>query len=154
VNLLLVRGPQDPNSTPGNLAVDGIYQCRTLEPSRQSANPPIPAGKYPISLRPSPKFQKIAERDPWFDSYCDQMPHIDYKPGSVTMIHVGNTPDQTEDCVLVGQTRASDALGNSRAAFAALFIAIQAGVKNGGCWIEIQDASGNHDNVQQATEEA
>lgn len=63
------------------------------------------------------------------------MPHIDYKTGSVTMIHVGNEPSQTEDCVLVGLSRTNDFVGNSREAFAALFNKIY----NEICQIEIFD---------------
>jgi len=152
MNLLLVRGPQDPNSTPGSLAVDGIFQCRTLELPVRDGLPgsAIPAGKYPIVLAPSPKF--MASMDPWVKSYASQMPHIQPIPGrSLIMLHWGNVPENTDGCVLVGQTRpAPDALGNSRPAFAALFIAIQAGVKNGGCWIEIQDAQNNSEDVQEA----
>ena len=148
--LTLQRQPQDGFSTPGQMDVDGVFSCYTLEPSSKADNPPIPAGKYPITLRPSPKFQVLAANDYWWQAYCNQMPHIEYKPASVTMIHVGNTPAQTDDCVLVGQGRAANLLTNSRAAFAALFIEIQAGIKNGGCWIEILEAPSNSESVRDA----
>jgi hypothetical protein len=36
-------------------------------------------------------------------------------------IHSGNTADDTEGCILVGQTRGKDWIGRSRAAFDLLF---------------------------------
>lgn len=154
--LTLQRRAEQPHSTPGQLAVDGVFECFTLEPPSQGvAFPRIAAGRYPVSLRPSPKFQAFALQDAWFKPYCDAMPHIDYKPDSVTMIHVGNAPSQTHDCVLIGQTRDVDEIGNSRPAFAALYQKIAPSVASiDGCWIEILDCPSDHDNVQQATEEA
>jgi Family of unknown function (DUF5675) len=151
--LTLQRRPQDPNSTPGQLGVNGVAECLTLEPLPTGPYPRIAAGgPWPVTLRPSPKFQQLALTDSWFKLYCDRMPHIEYKPGSVTMIHPGNTPGQTEDCVLVGQTRAPDYVGNSRFAFASLYLKILAAVMTeDGCTIEIVDCPNNAEDVQEAS---
>ena len=152
--LTLHRRPQDPHSTPGQLGIDGVEECLTLEPLSVGEFPRIAAGgPWSVTLRPSPKFQQLALSDAWFKQYCDAMPHIDYRAGSVTMIHPGNTPGQTEDCVLVGQTRQPDFVGNSRSAFAALYSKIAAAVAAGGCQIEILDAVTNRDQIQQAIQE-
>jgi hypothetical protein len=154
VLLTLQRRPQDPHSTPGQLGCDGVQECLTLEPPATGVLfPRIAAGgPWPVTLRPSPKFQALAVNDPWFKTYCDAMPHIDYKPNSVTMIHVGNLPGQTEDCVLVGQTRAPDFVGNSRSAFAALYQKIMKAVYAEGCFIQILDCPNDAEEVGDALE--
>jgi hypothetical protein len=40
-------------------------------------------------------------------------------------IHPGNTDQDTEGCILVGQTKRKDFIGNSRAAFQALFTKLE-----------------------------
>lgn len=155
--LTLQRRPQQPHSTPGILAVDGVFECFDLEPPADGV--PFPriaaGGPWDVTLRPSPKFQQMAKTDPWVALYCDMMPHIEYKPNSVTMLHFGNKPDQTHDCPLVGKDRAEDYVGNSRSAFTALHAKIVNAIASGaGCKIEILDCANNHDNVQQATDEA
>lgn len=149
--LTLQRKPQDPNSTPGSLAVDGVFQCFTLELPVKDGLPgsAIPAGKYEIELALSPKF--LRSDDPWVQAYAAEMPHLVGIPGrSLIMVHWGNGPDNTDGCILVGQSRDVDYVGNSRSAFAALFLEIQAGIKSGGCWIEILDAPNNAEDVQTA----
>lgn len=139
--LILTRDNPSTKSTEGFMTVDGEQECYTLEPAVDSDTPPIPAGVYPIDFRPSPDFQRLAEIDPWFKPYCDDMPHIDYKPDSITMIHVGNVPHNTKDCVLVGQSRGQDFIGSSKAAFAELYGKMM-DAKNDGelISIEIQDS--------------
>lgn len=153
--LTLQRRPQQPHSTPGTLAVNGVFECFTLEPLPSGIPfPRIAACRCAVTLRPSPKFQQLARDDSWWKLYCDAMPHIEYKTDSVTMIHPGNQPDQTHDCVLIGKDRGVDYVGNSRSAFTALYEEIALAVRNEGCEIEILDCLNNHDNVQQAMDES
>jgi hypothetical protein len=104
MNLELQRGQKTELSTPGLLSVDGVFQCYTLEPFN-----PMPSGSYRIVIYNSPKFMK-------------PVPLLLNVPGhSFIEIHWGNYPADTEDCVLVGQTRSTDFVGESLEAFAALF---------------------------------
>ena len=49
------------------------------------------------------------------------MPHVLDVPGFEGIrIHAGNTDKDTEGCLLVGMTRATDFIGQSRLAFTAL----------------------------------
>lgn len=150
MNLILQRRAQDPHSTPGVLGIEGVQECLTLEPLASGVQfPRIAAGgPWPVTLRPSPKFQQIALGDPWFKPFCDLMPHIEYKPGSVTMIHPGNLPGQTEDCVLVGETRGPDFVAHSRPAFAALWQKLAAATEP--IMITIVDAENNAEDVNEA----
>jgi len=113
-------------STTGLLSIGGVFFCYTLEPPRGVS---IPAGTYPVTLYPSPKFGRI-------------MPLLVNVPGhSYVEIHWGNFPRDTEDCVMVGESRAPDEIGQSREAFAALFPLIEQAVKDPavGCQIVITD---------------
>lgn len=147
--LTLQRRPQQPHSTPGSLAVNGVFECFSLELPVRDGLPgsAIPAGRYPVVLKPSPKF--LAVVDPWVQNYASAMPHVEPIPNrSLIMIHFGNAPTDTNGCILVGQNRSVDFVGNSRSAFAALYIKIARAVAQEGCEIEILDCSNNHDNVQ------
>lgn len=95
-------------STCGMLALDGIFECFTLEPRRdQSQGKPfcIPAGTYDVIVEQSPRFQQPT-------------PHLQNVPGfDYIELHPGNFPGDTHGCTLVGQEHATDDVSNSRAAF-------------------------------------
>ena len=101
-----------PLSTIGKMAIDGVFFCHTLEPPiRQAPAKPraIPAGQYPLTIRWSTRFGK-------------DMPHVEDVPdfGGIE-IHVGNYPQDTEGCLLLGQTVGRDFVGNSIPAFRDFF---------------------------------
>lgn len=52
-------------------------------------------------------------------------------------IHAGNCPEDTEGCILLGQTKDDDFVGHSVAAFEKLFINIQAASVKEKVFIEI-----------------
>lgn len=153
MKLSLYRGIATQLSTQGKLFADGNFLCYTLELPMKDGLPgsAIPAGEYPIELAPSPKFQALAEQDPWFKTYCDAMPHIICPPRTLIMIHVGNSPSETEGCILVGEVAGINALGISRPAFAKLYPLIQTATE--GCSIAIYDPPlySNHEAVEDAT---
>lgn len=115
MNLTVTRQLGTLNSTPGMLDIDGLFFCYTLEPrtdSSQGKPYAIPAGTYPISLEMSHKFGFVT-------------PHVNNVPGFTAIeIHPGNFPKDTEGCCLVGESRATDFVGDSREAFHALMSAI------------------------------
>lgn len=97
-------------STMGILDVDGVRECYTLEPvTKDDDSKPraIPVGIYPCRLLPSARFQTYT-------------PHVLDVPGFTAIeIHPGNSPKDTEGCLLVGQTIDQEAewIGNSEPAF-------------------------------------
>lgn len=117
MNLELQRGNRTELSTPGTLFVDGSYQCVTMEPFN-----PMPAGSYGIVIYNSPKFMK-------------PVPLLQNVPGHTYIeIHWGNYSADTEDCVLVGESRDAsnpDFIGNSIEAFNALFPKILSAIESG-----------------------
>lgn len=113
MNLLVKRGPDDGKAICGELFVDGAHECYTLEPSASAAYPSIPAGTYPVQLLESPRFGMIT-------------PHIQNVPGrSFIEIHPGNAPNDTEGCLLVGDTKDVDWVGSSRYAFEMLLALLE-----------------------------
>jgi hypothetical protein len=110
LHMLVTRRPSDGTATLGEMTIDGTHQCFTLEPAR-----PIPAGTYQVTVNHSPKFGR-------------DMPLLVGVPGyEGVRIHPGNSAPDTEGCLLVGETEATDWIGESRVAFDALFSRIVAG---------------------------
>jgi len=101
-------------STCGTLSLDGAFECYTLEPPVRDFKPCcIPAGNYPVVLQESAKFGFI-------------VPCVQNVPGFTAIeIHIGNKPDDTEGCCLVGQSQSQDWVGSSRDAFDALMLKLQ-----------------------------
>jgi hypothetical protein len=105
------------NSTIGELLVDGIWECYTLEDIERSVKikgeTAIPRGTYKIIINKSNRFKKLL---PLFLN----VPNFEG-----VRIHPGNTNHDTEGCILVGRTRSKDFIGQSRKAFDSLFAKMQ-----------------------------
>lgn len=115
--LELVRTDFDEDSTIGELKVNGVFQCYTLEDTirevtgktvakwKVAGKTAIPFGRYEVRLTFSNRFQLI-------------MPQLMDVPGFEGIrIHVGNTDKDTEGCILLGETKGSDMISKSRIAF-------------------------------------
>lgn len=102
-------------STGGVLSIDGKFFCYTLEDKdrKLEINPgdkvygksAIPRGTYKVVMDYSPKYKKM-------------MPHILDVPGfSGIRFHPGNTIEDTDGCVLLGDKRAYNTVIDSKIAF-------------------------------------
>lgn len=78
----------------------------------------IPKGQYNITLgQPSTRFSNF-EKYPWAKKYNGCLPRINNVPGfQGVLIHVGNTPENTEGCILIGQNKVKGHIVNSVATF-------------------------------------
>lgn len=126
MTLTLFRRWRDGDATIGELFVGDQAErfAFTLE-DRVHGGPKIPgrtaipAGKYGIVLHNSPRFQQ-------------EMPLLCDVPGfEGVLIHAGNTPKDTEGCILVGYGRQPAAITESRLAFSALLGKITAALLDG-----------------------
>ena len=113
MKLELKRRWETDKSTIGELFIDGVFECYTLEdvvrPVKIPKQTAIPTGNYRVVVDFSQKFQKL-------------MPHVlDVPNFQGIRIHPGNTDVDTEGCILVGRIHGHDFIGESRLAFAALY---------------------------------
>lgn len=132
MEILVKRGPSKQGATIGELFVDGVRECYTLEdevrePGADVAITPawvlswkipnvtaIPRGRYQVTITHSPHFG------------CD-LPLLLNVPGyTAVRIHWGNKAADTDGCILVGQTSEANLIYKSKAAFDILFPKIKA----------------------------
>lgn len=113
MELVLTRKIRSASSTIGELTVDGKFECFTLEDIERDVKvhgkTAIPKGRYKLTITMSNRFKK-------------ELPLLINVPNyEGVRIHSGNKAEDTEGCILVGQTKSTDFIGNSRVAFDALF---------------------------------
>lgn len=113
MKLTLKRDPSSAKSTIGELLYNGIHQCWTLEDIERTekvyGKTAIPKGTYEVVISYSNNFKR-------------QLPLLLNVPNfSGVRIHSGNTAQDTEGCILVGNKKGTDRVSESRAAFNALF---------------------------------
>lgn len=114
MKLTVQRQLTDSISTTGEMLIDGVHACYTLEPAK-----PIPAGTYDLTIDLSTRFKRL-------------MPHVLDVPGySGIRIHWGNWARNTEGCTLVGETDGEDFIGKSVDEFNDLFLTLQEGLADG-----------------------
>ena len=123
--LRVVREPSLDGTTMGSLYLNGHWQCWTLEDQIRETGQPvnewkipgetaIPAGRYGLRLSMSNRFKRV-------------LPELIDVPGFTGVrIHAGNAIEDTEGCLLVGRTRSTGRIMESRQAFEALFAKLQA----------------------------
>lgn len=104
--------------TIGDLKVDDDWQCWTLEDRRREPGVKvkgetcIQAGEYEVVVNFSQRFQQL-------------MPLLlDVPLFTGIRIHPGNTSEDTEGCILVGDVRFGASIGRSQYAYSALMAKI------------------------------
>lgn len=131
MKLLLRRIFKGPQYTIGKLYVNGVYECDTLEDTDRGlyetqslleiqskkvyGQTAIPYGTYKIDMNTvSPKF-----KDRSWAKFCGgKLPRlIDVKGYEGVLIHVGNKPQDTLGCILVGENKVKGQVINSTASF-------------------------------------
>lgn len=127
-----------PYSTIGELSASGEFECFTLEDVvrlsgvKVPGKTAIPVGRYELIITFSQRFQH-------------ELPLLLNVPNfSGIRIHAGNTDQDTDGCILVGQERHEGYLGKgyigkSKAALAALIPKLTESLKAGRCFITVED---------------
>lgn len=121
MNLRVIREPSKSGATLGVLFVKDEFFGHTLEDEiREKAGPvstwkvkgqtAIPAGRYHVALRPSPRFGRVL---PWLQ---------DVRGFEWILIHAGNRSHETEGCLLVGLDRAPAEVRRSQMALQRLML--------------------------------
>lgn len=104
-------------STIGELLINGIFECFTLEDTERKVKikgeTAIPKGTYKVIINESNRFKRLLPL------------LIDVPDFEGVRIHSGNSNHDTEGCILVGKTRNKNYIGQSRKAFDKLFKKMQ-----------------------------
>jgi hypothetical protein len=125
LNLELRRIDKQEGCTIGELYVDGVFECYTLEDAvredgvKIAGRTAIPAGVYEVVISFSNRFQKL----------LPLLLHVPNYEG--VRIHTGNTAEDTEGCVLLGKKRLTVSITESRLAFNRFFPKLQTAINNG-----------------------
>ncbi len=110
MELKLIRETFTEDSTIGKLFIDGIFFCFTLEDKvREKKIKSITAiakGRYEVVISFSNRFQQL-------------MPLLLNVPEfEGVRIHWGNYSKDTDGCILLGNTKGANMIGNSKATYA------------------------------------
>jgi hypothetical protein len=125
MELKLTRKWLTPNSTIGELTVDGQFECFIIEDNyptpwvKTPGKTAIPAGKYQVIVNMSNRFK------------VDMPLVLNVPQYQGIRIHPGNTAADTEGCLLPGRIRQTDKVLESKLAYEALFTKIKAAIAKG-----------------------
>lgn len=145
---ILQRYSDNGESTLGLLLRGGVFNCYTLEDEARvvkvAGETRIPAGRYPLKLRQelTPLTQKYRNRFPWFEWHVEI---ADVRGFTNVYIHVGNKDDDTDACVLLGDTANNNRvntgfIGESVPAYERWYKDTLAHLKHGGrAWLQVLD---------------
>ena len=133
-------------STIGELYISGVLECLTLEdPVRADPNPSTPANEAKVPGRtaiPDGRYQISLQKPTrvlWSPRPDGALPRLRDVPGFMGIfIHAGNTPEDTEGCILVGRLRDPDRIWSSRLALSTLLTKLTEGLHDGDVWIDVE----------------
>jgi len=140
VIISVVRKPSKNGATIGDVYVDGVRDCFSLEDEiREILGRPvtewkipgktaIPSGKYRVVLTKSQRFQKVLPEVLLVEGYLG------------VRIHAGNKAEDTEGCILVGEEAQENTITRSKEALLELMAAISQALDAGETvWLEVEN---------------
>ena len=130
MKLELKRLHKTNNSTIGELSIDGKFECYVIEDVERETKifgkTAIPKGTYEVVITMSNRFKK-------------PLPLLLNVPNyEGVRIHTGNTALDTEGCLILGQTRSIDFVGQSKLAMSAFMPKLKEALKSGEVFITIE----------------
>lgn len=135
MELRLKRIAKRETYTIGRLYVDGVYFCDTIEDrdrgldqtlpvsvniaKKRKGVTAIPTGRYRVTLGvQSPRFSKKKQYD-FCKGFLPRLINVPAFDG--VLIHIGNTAQDSEGCILVGRNTVVGRVTDSTATFKALY---------------------------------
>lgn len=130
--------------TIGHLYIDGVRFCDTLEDTdrgldqkmslavlkarKRKGITAIPTGRYRVTLGvKSPKYSKRPQYD-FCEGYVPRLINVPAYDG--ILIHIGNYPQDTEGCILVGRNTKVGAVLQSTETFKKLYATLKKSTEN------------------------
>lgn len=130
MKIIIKRLHKTSNSTIGELSIDGKFECYTLEDvereSKIYGKTAIPKGTYEIVMTMSNRFKIVLP-------LLLKVPNFEG-----VRIHAGNYAKDTEGCILLGQTRGIDFIGNSKKAVFNFLPKLKNALDNGKVYLTIE----------------
>lgn len=113
MKLTLTRKYKLPRYTIGRLAIGDKYLCDTLEPAWRKLDPEKPGTKVPgLTAIPEGTYPVVITWSPRFRQWLPLLVNVPLFSG--IRIHAGNTPADTEGCILPGYNQAKGMVLQSR----------------------------------------
>jgi hypothetical protein len=145
MKLTLIRSPSAGGWTLGRMTIDGRPECYTCEDVVRGEKIPgetaIPAGTYKVIITQSNRFKRPLPLVFNASDGTERFVQLDGMRFDGVRIHPGNTPADTEGCILPGQGFSAGGVTQSRPAFEALFARIDAALLMGeAVTLEIRNA--------------
>lgn len=145
MKLLLKRIALRPTYTIGRLFIDGERFCDTIEDKVRDTNKDgdlldegegkvyaqtaIPYGTYDVTLNvQSPKYSTRKQYE-FCKGYLPRLLDVPHFEG--ILIHIGNKPEDSAGCILVGENKVVGGLINSTATFTRLYGRLKAAADRG-----------------------
>jgi len=135
MKLKVIRKEFTDLSTIGDLSINGVFECFTLEDKVRDfkadgsgkvyGKTAIPKGNYEVVLTYSNRFKQV----------MPLLLNVPYFEG--IRIHPGNKNEDTHGCLLVGNDKSKDLISNSKVAYQKLLARIKAVSKFEKVFIEI-----------------
>lgn len=140
-HLKVVRFKKDSTTTISRIYLNGKFLCHGLEDAYRKTkvrgHTRIPAGTYVMGLHPSPKFMGVYKKR-WLDHkellHVLNVPNFEY-----ILWHIGNTHEDTDGCLLLGNYRKGNFIHNSRVTYIRVYRLIYPLVKKGYVTVEYVD---------------
>lgn len=135
MELKLIRRWKKPTYTIGELYVDGVWFCNTLEDKDRGltqdmslteikkrkipSETAIPTGTYEVTLKVQSKKFKDKKNYQFCNGYLPRLKNV---PGySGVLIHIGNWASDSAGCILVGENKVKGGVVNSVSTFQRLY---------------------------------
>jgi hypothetical protein len=130
MELLVLRNQKTKESTIGELFINSVFECYTLEDVEREekvyGKTAIPKGRYEVIISWSNRFKKFLPL------------LLNVKNFEGIRIHAGNTAKNTEGCILVGKGKGENVISNSRIAYERLFNRLEIASKKEKIYITIK----------------
>lgn len=145
------RYVSDGDSTLSRINVDGVFCAYGLEDAyhatKLAGKTRIPPGRYRVTVRYDGRHYEQYQR--LFPQWHRGTLHINDVPGyQWVMIHVGNTADDTEGCLLIGSSAVIKngrmMIVGSRDAYRRFYLKVIEAAERGELWITFTDADNDN----------